>query len=252
MLTVDFDRLPVGAGDRVLDLGTGGGRHAFEALRRGARVVALDRELGELRDVATLMKAMCAEGETAESASGAALRGDALDLPFPDGVFDCVIAAEILEHLPQDDRAIAEVARVVRPGGIVSVTVPRWWPEQLCWMLSDGYHNKQGGHVRVYRGRQLVAKLRRAGLQPFGQHHAHALHSPYWWIRCAVGVDRTDHPLPRTYHRLLVWDMVARPWLTRAMERLLDPVAGKSLVTYLRKVEPARVAAAEGECEHEH
>ena len=42
MLTVDYDRLGVGPGDRVLDLGCGFGRHAFEAARRGASVVALD------------------------------------------------------------------------------------------------------------------------------------------------------------------------------------------------------------------
>lgn len=235
MLTVDFDRLPVAAGDRVLDLGAGAGRHSFEGLRRGARVVAFDRDGADLREVATLLDAMRAGGEAPPAAVGAAVRGDALALPFPDDAFDCVIAAEILEHIPADDRVIAEVVRVVRPGGHVAVTVPRWWPERVCWALSETYHTKQGGHVRIYRGRQLLGKLRCAGLEPVGRHHAHSLHSPYWWLKCAVGVDRDTHPLPRTYHRLLVWDLTARPWLTRSAERLLDPVAGKSLVTYLRK-----------------
>ena len=63
MLTVDFTRLPVGAGDRVLDLGCGAGRHAFEALRRGASVVALDADAGELRGVADMVAAMDAEGQ---------------------------------------------------------------------------------------------------------------------------------------------------------------------------------------------
>ncbi|MFI5427919.1 hypothetical protein [Aeromicrobium sp. UC242_57] len=35
--------------------------------------------------------------------------------------------------------------------------------------------------------------------------HAHALHSPYWWLKCAVGVNREQHPLVRAYHRPLVW-----------------------------------------------
>lgn len=248
MLTVDFARFPIGPGDRVLDLGCGGGRHGAEALRRGAQVVALDRDAGPAGEAAATLGALlepgagCGEGPVPGSASATAVRGDALALPFPDGAFDRVIAAEVLEHLPADDRAVAEIARVARPGGLVVVTVPRWWPELLCWLLSERYHDTAGGHVRIYTSRELTAKLARAGLRVLEQHHVHALHSLYWWLRCVVGIDREDHPLPRTYHRLLVWDITARPWLTRAAERVLDPVAGKSLVTYLRKpdIEDAR------------
>jgi hypothetical protein len=66
---------------------------------------------------------------------------------------------------------------------------------------------------------------------PGASHHAHALHAPFWWLKCAVGVDR-DTAVVRAYHRLLVWDLMKRPWLTRTAERLLDPVLGKSLVVY--------------------
>lgn len=239
MLTVDFDRLAITPGQRVLDLGCGAGRHAFGALRRGARVVAFDDDADELAGVAELMEAMRRDEGVSAGGSGVAVRGDALALPFPDGSFDRVIAAEILEHLPDDESAVAEITRVVRPGGLVAVTVPRWWPERLCWALSDDYYNTPGGHVRIYTDRELLGKLGRAGLRPVERHHAHALHAPYWWLKCAVGLGRTDHPLPRAYHRLLVWDITARPRLTRAAERLFDPVAGKSLVTYLRKPEAA-------------
>ena len=53
MLTVDFEQFPIAPGERVLDLGCGGGRHAFELYRRGAEVVACDYSLDELRQVAT-------------------------------------------------------------------------------------------------------------------------------------------------------------------------------------------------------
>jgi hypothetical protein len=134
-----------------------------------------------------------------------------------------------------------EVARVVKPGGVVAVTVPRWFPEQVCWLLSDEYHEVEGGHIRIYRASELVGKLRKTGLLPTHRHYAHALHSPYWWLKCLVGVDREKHPLPQLYHRLLVWDIMRRPWLTRTAERLLDPVIGKSIAVYLRK--PAEKAA---------
>ncbi|MFC4001977.1 class I SAM-dependent methyltransferase [Prauserella oleivorans] len=237
MLTVDFDRLGVGPGCRVIDIGCGAGRHSFEAYRRGADVVAFDQDEPELCRVDEMFGAMAAAGEVPEGAVATTVAGDALDLPFPDESFDCVIASEILEHIPEDDKAVWELARVVRPGGTVAVTVPRWLPERICWLLSDAYHQVEGGHVRIYRGHELRGKLACAGLRPVGQAHAHALHSPYWWLKCAIGPDNEGNPLVRAYHRLLVWDMMHRPWFTRSAERLLDPVIGKSLVLYFVKRE---------------
>ncbi len=243
MLTVDFDQFPVAAGERVLDMGCGAGRHAFALLRRGAKVVALDLSEPDLRAVDVMFRAMEAEGEAPKGATAHAVCGNAYVLPFADNSFDKIIASEVLEHLPEDSRAMAELARVLRPGGVIAVTVPRWGPEILCWALSDAYHEVEGGHVRIYRGDQLRERLTIAGLQPVGGHHAHGLHAPYWWLRCAVGVTNDKNPLVRAYHSLLVWDMVKAPWPTRLAERLLNPVVGKSLVVYLRKPEAARAAA---------
>jgi SAM-dependent methyltransferase len=166
-------------------------------------------------------------------------QGDALSLPFADAEFDRVVASEVLEHIPADTDAIAELARVLRPGGTMAVTVPRWLPEKVCWALSDAYHEVEGGHVRIYTGDELVAKLVAAGLVYEGRDHAHGLHSPYWWIKCAVGVDRDQHPLVKGYHRVLVWDIMKKPLATRLAERALNPLIGKSLVLYLRKPEAA-------------
>ena len=246
MLTVDFDRFPVGPGDKVLDMGCGGGRHAFALYRRGAHVTALDMDPAELKDVAGMFAAMAEQGEAPAGASAAAVRGTAYALPFADDTFDYVVCAEVLEHLPQDSRAMAELTRVLKPGGLIAGTVPRWGPELVCWALSSAYHEVEGGHVRIYRGSELVRRLSSAGLEPVENHHTHALHSPYWWLKCAVGVTDGDHPAVKAYHRLLVWDMMSAPRLTRVTERLLNPVLGKSLVHYLRKPRPvasAHVAA---------
>jgi len=236
-LTVDFTRLGLVAGDRMLDLGCGGGRHAFEAHRRGAHVVALDRSAVETSGVAGLLGAMRLAGEAPTVALGTAVGGDATRLPFPDGTFDRVVAAEVLEHLDDDTSAMAELVRVLRPGGTMAVTVPRWFPEQVCWALADDYHAPAvpGGHVRIYRAAQLAGRLEAAGLVVIGSHHAHALHVPYWWLRCLVGVARDDALAVRMYHRFLVWDITARPRSMRLLERALNPLAGKSLVLYLNK-----------------
>jgi SAM-dependent methyltransferase len=242
VLTVDFDRFPVRPGDRALDMGCGAGRHAFELLRRGADVTALDMDAGELKDVAGMLAAMDEAGEAPPGAQGRAVRGTAYALPFRDGAFDRVVASEVLEHLPQDRDAMRELARVLAPGGLLAVTVPRWGPELVCWALSSAYHEAEGGHVRIYRGSELRRRLAAHGLELVGAHHAHGLHAPYWWLKCAVGVDDADHRLVTAYHRLLVWDMMKAPALTRYAERLLNPLVGKSLVLYLRKPGPARAA----------
>ena len=80
-------------------------------------------------------------------------------------------------------------------------------------------------------------KLEGAGFDPTISYKAHALHSPYWWIRCAVGVNNEvdDNWSVRQYHKLLEWDIVKQPWLTRTAEKALNPVLGKSLVVQATK-----------------
>jgi len=234
MLTVDYERLDVRAGMRVLDLGCGEGRHTFEAYRRGAHVVAVDISAKDLATTRQWCSAIELAGEAPATATANAVRGDLRHLPFPDASFDRIIASEVLEHIPDDTAAIAEIERVLKPGGLAAVTVPRWWPERVCWALSDQYHANEGGHIRIYKADELAGKLAGVGLTHTGTDHAHALHSPYWWLKCAVGVER-DAVVVRAYHKLLVWDLTDRPLVTRLAEQVLNPVMGKSVVLYLRK-----------------
>ncbi len=235
MLTVDFERLGVRDGVRLLDMGCGGGRHAYEAWRRGATVVALDLDEQELKGVGYVVGQMLDNGELPHGAVGGPTRASALALPFPDATFDAVITSEVLEHIWDDRGAIRELVRVLRPGGRMAVTVPTRWPERVSWAIDRRYHDRPGGHVRIYRQHELELRLEEAGLLMRGSHHAHALHSPYWWLKCAVGVDDDAAPLVRRYHDLLAHQIVHQPaWLNR-LERALNPVLGKSLVIYTEK-----------------
>jgi SAM-dependent methyltransferase len=229
----------------VLDLGCGAGRHAFEAAKRGAHVVACDLDLAELKDVRALFGAMAESGEIGpgvqggprSQGGGVAVNGNALSLPFPDASFDRIIASEVMEHIPDDAGAAAELSRVLRPGGTIAVTVPSELPERICWALTEEYHapHVPGGHVRIYSESTLRRRLRDAGLKPGAAHHAHALHSPYWWLKCAVGTTNDEHPLVRAYLKLLIWDIAKAPLVTRLADRVLNPVLGKSLVVYAEK-----------------
>jgi SAM-dependent methyltransferase len=230
-----MDEVGVRPGEWVLDLGCGFGRHAFEVARRGAHVVALDASEEEVRSTHAMFQAMRDAAEIDSRTVTASVRADATALPFPDHAFDRVICSEMLEHVRDDQRVLNEIARVTRPGGRVALTVPRWFPELVNWALSDAYHEVEGGHVRIYRRSALDGRVRSAGLLPVTRHHSHALHTPYWWLKCLVGVSRENHLLVRAYHRVLVWDIMKRPRTTRYAETLLNPVLGKSWVLYAEK-----------------
>jgi SAM-dependent methyltransferase len=237
MLTLRFEKLGLKPGDLLLDAGAGFGRHAFEAARLGARVVALDYAAEEVTGTRATFGAMAEAGEISYDNYIGVLRGDATRLPFAEGTFDQVITSEVLEHIQDDVTALAELARVLRPGGMLGVTVPSWFPEKINWMLSDEYHAPKsvGGHVRIYSLTELKAKIQATGLTVEGSHHAHALHSPYWWLKCAVGPRNDDHPLVTRYRKFLEWDIISQPTSTKVAERVLSPVLGKSVIVYARK-----------------
>ena len=165
----------------------------------------------------------------------ATLSSDVTDLPFPDNAFDLVICSEVLEHIPDHEKAVSELIRVLRPNKDLVVSVPRFFPERICWALSKDYYLSNGGHVRIYRKEALTAMIEKAGAYKWAEHYAHGIHSPYWWLKCLVGPTREDSRLVNLYHRLLVWDIMSAPRLTRTLDRLLNPILGKSLVLYFKK-----------------
>ena len=244
MLTIRFNRLGLRPGDKFLDAGAGFGRHAFEAARQGATVFALDYAAEEVLTTRNTFGAMLEAKQITEKVYGGVLRGDATKLPFEDNTFDCVVTSEVLEHIQDDVSVISELHRVLKPGGSLGVTVPSWWPEKINWMLSDEYHAPKsvGGHVRIYSATELKAKLRSAGLEVTDSHHAHALHSPDWWLKCAVGPRNNDHSLVKKYREFLERDIMTQPRSMQVAERALSPLMGKSFVVYSRK--PLTVGAS--------
>ena len=242
MLTMRFEHLGLKPGSRVLDVGCGGGRHIRQTrLIPGIDAIGVDVGEKEARDTRRMLSELdelpAQWGGTVPGAGGwLAMRASAYALPFADETFDCVIISEVLEHLHEDGRALREMTRVLKAGGVLAASVPRQGPEAVCWALSERYRTTPGGHVRIYRRQELRRMLEGAGYRVFASHFAHGLHSPYWWLKCAFGVDRDDISIVKAYHRLLVWDMMRRPVLTRALEAALAPVIGKSVVFYGIKV----------------
>jgi len=235
LLTVDFKRLDLKPGTRVLDAGCGGGRHLSQAFRsRGVHVVGFDLSKADALKAHNTMKIMRHKGEDGGGGS-LVLVSDITRLPFDDGSFDIVICSEVLEHIPDHKKAMAEIIRVLKPGKSLVVSVPRYLPERICWALSEDYHMEKGGHIRIYRKKALISLLEKAGVKCIDTGLAHALHSPYWWIKCMVGHKNEDSTVVKLYHKFLVWDIIKKPLLTRTLDRLLNPLIAKSIVLYLKK-----------------
>ena len=152
-----------------------------------------------------------------------------------DSSLDAVICSEVLEHVVSPEESITEMIRVLKPGGIIALSVPRYLPELICWKLSTEYSQTPGGHVRIFKQSQLKSLATDNGLEYQSFHWAHGLHSPYWWLQCLFWKTKDQSFLIKQYHKFLVWDLMHRPRLTRALEALLQPLIGKSLVMYFRK-----------------
>jgi len=228
--TINFSKLNLRPGDRVLDLGCGEGRHAITAYLEGAvHIVGLDLSSNDLNTAKERFREFAVDDE---NRSVAFLRASGLQLPFADASFDKVICAEVLEHIPDYQSVLDEIHRVLKPGGVFAASVPRFWPEWVCWRLSDAYHEVEGGHVRIFRSTELRSAIERRDMLRFSWHWAHGLHSPYWWLRCLFWERGASFGPVNAYHRFLVWDLMKKPALSRWLEKICNPLWGKSIVMY--------------------
>jgi len=232
MLTVDFKQIPLRAGMRVLDAGCGSGRHICESFRTpGVDVAGIDLSRDDLHKAKGFLSLMSKE----QNGHWLVAQADVTKIPFAAGSFDVVICSEVLEHIEDNRTAVAELVRVLKPGGNLVVTVPRFGPERICWAISRAYHCEPGGHIRIYHKQELLDLLEAAGARCRKIGYRHGLHAPYWWLRCLVGHKNETFPMVKAYRKFLEWDIIRHPPLTVWMDRILNPLIGKSIIFYLKK-----------------
>ena len=234
--TIDFNRLRLTDGERILDLGCGEGRHAISAyMFNNLDAVGVDLSERDLQTTRMRFEEFVEPGN--ENKSLVISVANAESLPFEDAAFDKVICSEVLEHIHAYTQVIDEINRVLKVGGVAAISVPRFFPEWVCWRLSDAYHEVEGGHIRIFRSDELRDDVEAKGFICFDKHHAHSLHVPYWWLKCMFWRDEGE-PNARIvdlYHEFLTWDLMKQPFVTRLLDKLLNPIMGKSVVMYFVK-----------------
>jgi SAM-dependent methyltransferase len=155
---------PLRRGVSAIDLGCSTG-HLLEDLRRAlpdARLVGVDLVAGGLRKAHRKVP------------DAQLLQADVCSLPLPDASMDAVLSANLLEHVPDDARALAEVFRILRPGARAVIVVP----------VGPGnydYYDRFLGHERRYARGELADRATAAGLEVLEDIHLGALLYPAFW-----------------------------------------------------------------------
>ena len=217
----------------MLDVGCGQARHTSEICHWDCRAVGVDISFDDL----AVARYLISYRRWAHEIIGDAdfLMAAAERLPFPDGTFDKIVCTEVLEHIPEDKGALSEMIRVLKPGGLIAVSVPAYIPEKVFWTLSWDYWHSPGGHIRYYRPGEMLAALRESGLDIYAERRRHTIQTLFWLLRCAVGKRNENSRLLVYLTKVISLYYWRRLRLLEYLEALTNPFMGKDLVFYGRK-----------------
>ena len=174
--TVDMGLLDVREDHSVLDVGCGDGYLLRKAARRASLALGVDLDERRLRASRDGLSYSCRIDRSPIELAVA----DGQRLPFADASFDRIICTETLEHVADAQLTLRELARVLRPGGRLAVSVPHFLCEAILYRLTRGYLEFPGGHRRIFTPRTLAQALTRAGLQPYTGYPRDSLEALYW------------------------------------------------------------------------
>lgn len=235
---IDPKQLALNSGAHLLDVGCGTGRHLLELSRYPGFLLGLDASFDDLRKMLYMFKLTAHERPIA--ADVRMVQGMGEQLPFSDGFFRQVICTETLEHVSDDRAVLRELVRVLAPGGVLVISVPDEYSERLLWKLSPRYRHTPGGHVRIYKRKEMAGLMTETGVEPFATQFRHSLETMRWLVHSVV--DREwgkpgpitkgirwllDTPSHRDWRLLAGWDFLGNRFLP------------KSVVVYGRKLERA-------------
>ena len=233
MLTFNFKKINLSSRAKILDVGCGEGRHIFGSLQAFNQpyCIGYDQHIPSLNT--------CKEGleffKELDTGGSIFMQGSVYKLPCADDSFDLIFCSEVLEHLDDYHLALNEIHRVLKTGGKFLPSVPSFWPEKICWTLSTGYQNMPGGHVRIFKKKQVISEITNHGFNYESSERFHGLHSAYWWLRCMFWNTQESNWMVKKYKQFLEYQILQNPYWLQKLENMLNPVFGKSIAYYFQK-----------------
>jgi len=220
-----MDGFAIGPDDTVVDVGCGAGVGCRYAGMAGAAVVGLDVEPGLVREADEAMR-----GVPARSWRGIVSGGD--PIPLPDGTATVVLCTEVLEHVDDPPRFVAELARIGRPGARYLISVPDPASEDLMRQIAPPWYWRPPFHRRVFSRPDLDALLAAAGLKVERRELQgfHVTMRWLFWSTLGVGPYDPGDGAPVLTHWDAAWDAFAGASGTAPLIRALDRVLPKSQV----------------------
>jgi SAM-dependent methyltransferase len=204
-------KLPPGI--QILDAGCGSGRNMME--------------LAEFGEVTGLELADASVEAARDRGVGEVVAGSVDEMPFADDSFDLAVSLDVIEHLPDEHQSLSELRRVVKPGGMLVVTVPAY-----RWLWSD--HDIVNHHYRRYTRAMLEQAAARAGWQTLSSTYFNGFLLPAAIAaRGAMRLRRTKHPVsdlertPGPLNPMLEWPLRLEARMIGAGKRI---PAGLSLM----------------------
>ncbi len=225
---VDLDLLGVQPGARALDVGCGVGRLLLRLQGRGCDVIGIDILR---RDLLTARSHLAAEPLVS------LLAGDGGRIPFVDASFDFVTCTETLEHAADDALMLRELARVLRPGGRLVLSVPAPLPELVARRFYDLYREDPFGHRRIFTRESIIRKVEAQGLRVYATRHRNSVEAVYWSLLFLLSA--CPYTKPWAVERLNRWRDRSNEEPYSLLYHVLDDAGNrvypKSIVVYTEK-----------------
>jgi len=231
MDTFEFNALNLKKIKQMIDVGCGNGRHLKSLSHKiqDAEIIGIDHSEKEIESLKKEFNGYICKNNNSINF----IHDDIRRIPVKDNSQDLVICSEVLEHVPNYEQVVSECYRLLKPGGVLLISVPTYTPESLCWLFSKKYRQAPGGHIRIFKTSQLKESFHRRGLKLFNHHRQHALHSIYWILRSKNNMEETK--FLKSFHEILVKQMFGQAPFAAFIEKLLNPLFGKSECFYLLK-----------------
>ena len=231
METFNFKHINLKKVKNMVDVGCGNGRHlkSLGFKLKEAKIIGIDQSFDEISSLKREFDNHICKNQN----NYTFLNEDVRHIALPNNSQDLVICSEVLEHVPNFEKVLQECKRILKPSGVLLISVPSYLPERICWLFSKEYQQTPGGHIRIFTKSFLQEAFRKQELKVFKKHKQHAFHSLYWIIRSRNKMN--DSKFLKSFHELLVKQMFGQAIFSANLEKLINPLFGKSECFYLKK-----------------